>query len=208
MVILSEDYTYPSQLTKRILFKNNVIEQLHKDYYANSGGFTIVGGGAGTADLVIRNNLVLHDGPGNNFMNLGDTQYTADALWFENNIVTHADYGLHGSGKGVGKAALDYYARSYSFKKNLIIFRAGDREYGSPALRAAYPQDNLFVDNLAEAAFADYSKSNYRLLPGSPGKSAGTDGKDLGPDFEALERAMAAPDGSTPAPPKNLRVLR
>jgi len=32
---------------------------------------------------------------------------------------------------------------------------------------------------------------NYQLLPGSPYKNAGTDGKDLGADFNALRTAIA-----------------
>jgi len=45
--------------------------------------------------------------------------------------------------------------------------------------------------------FANLAKGDYRLAGSSPYKHAGTDGKDVGVDFEELSAAMASP---TPAP--------
>lgn len=208
-VILSEDNIHSSQLTARILIRNNVFDEIIKEYYANNGGFSVTGGGVGTADLVIRNNLVLHGGASNNFLFLGDNRYTVESLWFENNIVTHGDYGTFGSGQGLGVRALDFYASSYSFKKNLIIMRSFDREanISQDAFERAYTADNTLVRDLGQVGFTDYDRKNYRLLAGSSYKGAGTDGKDLGPDYDELERAMNLDLSGKPSPPKSLRVL-
>src|SRR5262249_51363251 len=57
--------------------------------------------------------------------------------------------------------------------------------------------------------FVDWAGGNYGLAPGSPYKSAGTDGKDPGVDFNALAAAVgstassaagsrSSDDGATP----------
>lgn len=54
---------------------------------------------------------------------------------------------------------------------------------------SAYSAGNFFPARLDEVGFVDYVTGNYSLSLGSPYKHAGTDGKDIGADIEALRRS-------------------
>lgn len=47
------------------------------------------------------------------------------------------------------------------------------------------------VADIDDVGFVDLARGNFRLGPGSPGKNAATDGKDVGADIDALEAATA-----------------
>src|SRR5207244_12594164 len=54
-----------------------------------------------------------------------------------------------------------------------------------------YPADNFFPATLADVGFVDLAGGNYRLAASSPYKGAGTDGKDIGADIDAVDAATA-----------------
>ena len=56
-----------------------------------------------------------------------------------------------------------------------------------------YPPDNFFPPSLEQVGFADPARGDYRLREGSPYKRAGTDGRDVGADFDALGGVVPAP---------------
>ncbi len=71
----------------------------------------------------------------------------------------------------------------YSFAHNAII---GSSSNYPPSL---WPPSTFFPPNASAAQFVDYKNGNggdYHLLPSSPYKNAGTDGKDLGADVDAI----------------------
>jgi len=55
-----------------------------------------------------------------------------------------------------------------------------------------WPKDNKTVKSVADVGFSDYkngNQGNYRLLPHSKSKNAGSDQKDIGADIDAIEQA-------------------
>ena len=71
----------------------------------------------------------------------------------------------------------------YSFAHNAIV---GSSSNYPPSL---WPPSTFFPPNASAAQFVDYKNGNggdYHLLPSSPYKNAGTDGKDLGADVDAI----------------------
>jgi hypothetical protein len=50
-----------------------------------------------------------------------------------------------------------------------------------------YPADNFPPLQLSLVGFVNLAGGDYRLSPISPYKNAGTDGKDVGCDFDALK---------------------
>jgi len=77
---------------------------------------------------------------------------------------------------------------SYSFNNNALI--------ATPAHfpPSSWPDGNFFASGLSDVGFVDGdggSGADYALQPGSPYKSQGTDGKDLGADIGGLDEALA-----------------
>jgi hypothetical protein len=71
----------------------------------------------------------------------------------------------------------------YSFLNNALI--ASPPSY--PASK--WPAGNAFPSSVASVQFLNYNNGNggdYHLLPSSPYKNAGTDGKDLGADVDTI----------------------
>ena len=87
-----------------------------------------------------------------------------------------------------GVAMLNACFASYEFSHNAIIAPPK----GWPA--SAWPAGNFFPASPANVRFTNYQlvNPNYVLLPSSPYKNAGTDGKDLGADVEAVTAAIAS----------------
>jgi hypothetical protein len=98
-----------------------------------------------------------------------------------NNIVTRGAYGIFGTSKGEGNPAIDYYLPGSVITQNVLIGKT----------TAVYPAGNVFVARASDVGFVDFDHGNYRLAKGSRFKGGGTDGRDLGADFDALEKATA-----------------
>jgi hypothetical protein len=115
---------------------------------------------------------------------------------YTNNLVRTGIYPVWSSGgrtncafSAVPVEVISNCFQPYSFLKNAII--------GSPANYppARWPALNFFPADPAVVQFVNYNGGvggDYRLLPTSPYKNAGTDGKDLGADIEAIAAATAA----------------
>jgi hypothetical protein len=107
---------------------------------------------------------------------MGDLSVVATGLIFRNNLTSHGDYGVFGSGKGEGTSALDFFAPGYVVTKNgLIGFDA-----------ALYPQGNFFPKTVADVGFVDEANGDYHLTKASTLAAAGSDGKDVGADIDAV----------------------
>ena len=110
---------------------------------------------------------------------------------FNNSIISAGAYPVWSTGGGTANCA--YYDKPiitfnaffgpYSFTNNAII--AAPTSYPS----SLWPAGNFFAADLTAVQFMNYNNGNkgdYHLLPSSPYKDAGNDGKDLGADIDAI----------------------
>jgi hypothetical protein len=66
----------------------------------------------------------------------------------------------------------------------------------------SFPSGNFFPASVVDVGFVNYAVGDYRLLVSSPFKNAGTDGKDIGADIDAINAATAcAVSGACSGPP-------
>jgi hypothetical protein len=162
--------------SRRIRIANNLFDDIDGPRWGNAGGrlFQIV---SGVSDLTIDHNTAFHSGnPA-----VADVLPVSEAFTFSNNLASNSEFGFFGSGHGQGISALDYYFPGYLFRRNVLV--------GGPS--ALYPADNFFPETFAQIGFMDFAGGNYRLAASSPYRNAGTDGKDIGCDFDALNAALS-----------------
>lgn len=173
--ILGRDDNHPSRQTKRILIKNNLFDDI--------GGVRWGGGGRlfqmvqETEGVVVDHNTAFQSG------NIITAEGKHDRFHYTNNISLHNEYGMIGSGTGVGNPTLTTYFPGAIVRKNVII--GGNS--------GQYPGDNFFPASLDAVRFLGGGGSRYCLAGSSRYKSAATDGKDVGVDFDALSAAMGKP---------------
>ncbi len=173
--ILGIDDSSPSRngRTRFVRVANNLFTDVSAAGQGGSGTlFQILNGASG---LTIEHNTALHDGPV-----ISADLLPSSGLVFQNNIVEHNEYGVFGSGKGIGLPALDYYFPGYVFRRNVLVGLAGVRPY---------PSDNFYPASLAAVGFVDLGGGDYRLSGASAYRRAATDGADVGADFQALSAA-------------------
>jgi hypothetical protein len=101
---------------------------------------------------------------------------------YRNNLSPKGDYGVFGSGASEGLVTIRTYFPGAVFAKNVV---AG-------ASTSLYPADNFFPASLDKVGFVDLAGGNYRLAASSPYRKAGTDGRDIGADIDALAPAISA----------------
>jgi hypothetical protein len=102
---------------------------------------------------------------------------------FTNNIANHGVYGVFGIGAtNEGTASLSLYFPGYVLAKNAII---------GLDLTAFYPPTTFFPPSTSAVGFVNFSGGDYHLSASSPYKNAGTDGKDLGANIDAVNAATA-----------------
>jgi hypothetical protein len=134
----------------------------------------------GITDLIVENNTLLQSGT---ILVFADP--IGSGFVMRNNIALHNEYGIFGS-PHIGTNALNTYAPGWVFQNNAIVALPPSI---SPSV---YPSSNFFPASLGHVGFVNGAAGNYRLAPTSPYKKAGTDGKALGVDLEALSKATAA----------------
>jgi len=175
--ILGTDDLHPSQQTNRILVRDNVFDDVNATNWGGSGRlFQILDG---TADITIDHNTAFQTGEVIAASGTANTGFT-----YRNNLTPNNLYGVAGDNfYGDPLGALTTYFPGVIFRRNVL--------QGGDALK--YPADNFFPATMAIVAFVDQAGGNYRLAALSPYKNAGTDGKDVGADIDALEAATQAP---------------
>jgi hypothetical protein len=159
----------------RVKIINNLFENINGPKFGSNGAFlTVING---TDAVTVENNTALQTGhiivadyaPNTNFV-------------YRANISRHNEYGVFGSGIGMGKPALNHYFPGSVFSKNVIV-----KEVNAPSnLAVIYPADNFFPENLNAVEFLDYARGNYRLQPGS--RFYSTDGTGPGANFDKLPK--------------------
>jgi hypothetical protein len=151
--------------SRRILIRNNLIEDIDGKAWGGAGRlFQIIGG---AEYVTIDHNTGFATG---NILTTESAQGLNVALVFTNNIVAHNAYGVIGTDTGIGLLTLNRWWKSYVFKKNVIV--------GGQA--SNYPADNYFINSFGEVGFVDMAKGDYRLSSSSSYRNAGADGKNIG----------------------------
>jgi hypothetical protein len=160
-----DDALGTSQPSRRILIRNNLIEDIDSGAWGGSGRlFQIV---SGAEYVTIDHNTGFATGP---IVMADSSQGLNVGLVFTNNIVAHNAYGVIGTGTGAGLQTLTKWWKSYIFKNNVIV---GGRA-------SNYPSGNYFINSFSEVGFVNMANGDYRLSPSSPYLNAGADGKNIG----------------------------
>ncbi|HYP26951.1 MAG TPA: PKD domain-containing protein, partial [Blastocatellia bacterium] len=187
-LILGHDYNGTSQEARRILIRNNVMEDVGGSRWGTNGRLFDIESGTtfpGPSELRIDHNTAFHSG---NLIVAGEYDSATSSypikpgFIYTNNLTRHNDYGVIGSNSGTGLSTLNNYFPGHVFQGNVMIG-------GPPAL---YPANNYFPASVEAVGFADYAGGNYRLALNSPYRNAGTDGRDVGADIDAIITAMGA----------------
>jgi hypothetical protein len=170
--ILGTDYEHPSQRTTNIMIRNNLVYDVSSTW----GGehFLLITGAP--LGVTVDHNTIHQD----RMMVLADGD-PISGFTLTNNIAPHNEYAIFGSGAGYGNSALAAYFPNAVVRRNAI---GG----ANPSL---YPPDNFYPDMTTfNAQFVDVDGDDFRLVTSSIFKNAGTDGRNLGVDFAALDAAM------------------
>jgi hypothetical protein len=103
---------------------------------------------------------------------------------YRNNLTVRANtgYGVKGDATGEGTIALQKFAPGYSFRNNVVM----------GAETSQYPPGNFFPGSLSALGLVNPGGGNYRLSDTSRYKRAGTNGKDIGADFDQLPPGLKA----------------
>jgi hypothetical protein len=115
---------------------------------------------------------------------------------FTNNMMATGDYPVWSSGggstscaaKGTPAQKIAKCFSTYTFKNNALI---GTPDAFPPS---SWPAGNFFPADANAAGIVQFDNGNggdYRLLPNSRYKNAGTDGRDLGADIVGLNAVLA-----------------
>ena len=178
--IFGYDNNHPSQQIQRILIRNNLFEDISGPAWGGPG--RLVQMLDGTANVVIDHNTAFQSGDFlGAFLVGGNRPHTG--FVFTNNIAPNNQLGLNGQNTaGNPQLTLRTYFPGAVFAKNVLVS-------GKPS---DYASENFFPALLHDAGFLDLRAGNYRLAVSSRYKKAGTDGNDVGVDFEALLSASAA----------------
>ena len=137
-----------------------------------------------------------------------------DNFVFRDNLVGSGDYGFRGIPIGGGNkgcagpdgalGALERcFNQTWKFTNNVIVNTsrkptpAGDPYPKTPHCGALKSCSQFFPTDWKAVGFVNFNNGkggNYRLRPSSPYHNAGTDGKDIGANMDALNAALAGID--------------
>jgi PKD repeat protein len=180
---LGRDDLQVSQQARRIKVRNNLFVDIGGTRWGGNGRlYQLIDA---TVDIQIDHNTAFQT---YNIVTADGSPHSG--FVYTNNLTPHNDYGIMGSGSGVGNTTLSYYFPSTVFSKNVLV--------AGPS--SAYPAGNFFPESLSQVGFVDYAGGNYRLAPSSPYKNAGTDGRDIGADIDAIQVALGEQPPSNQAP--------
>lgn len=178
-----DDEAGPSEPSRRILIRNNLLDDIDGVKWgtpteAADGEFLQIIGGA--ENITIEHNTAIHNG---NILTSDGADKPNPGFAFISNITLQNSNGVIGSEHSPGLDSLDTFFPNSRFQANAII----------GAESKMYPPGNFFPATLNQVGFTDQAGKNYRLLPASPYRNKGTDGRDIGCNFdELLSQATAA----------------
>ncbi len=159
-------------------------------------------------DLVIEHNTGFPTGSGV-LVTFDEPTVTIERFTFRNNLVGTGDRGVHAVPRGGGRptcvtpdgalgAMKLCFGQSWILDHNVIVQTndkpklPGDPYPKTPQCGAAKSCEQFFPKDWKAVKFTNFQDGNggdYRLAPSSPYRKAGTDGKDIGADIDALNSA-------------------
>jgi len=174
--MLGRDYSNPSQQLQRVLVQNNLLYDIGA--FAGNGGSvgTLIQQRDGVADATIDHNTAFQSGDPLHAQVVNGTPNTG--LVFTNNI---GDGNVTSDGAPDPASALSRSFPGAVFTANVLL----------DGTASAYPPGNFFPPGSTPVVNAFHGGDDYHLVPGSPYKSAGTDGRDIGADIDAINAATA-----------------
>lgn len=196
--IAAEDNSGPSMPCHRISIHDNLFLDVDAGTWGGNGRlFLVQNARPRTNSLVPWEIFIDHNTgiqTGEPLVMAGDLNAKMSDFTFTNNIVARGLYGISGGGIGEGTRGLNGYFVNPVVTKNVIANVPGNFNPNT------YPAGNYFPP-WATVQFTDQSNGNYRLAPGSPYKNAGTDGKDLGTDWDVVTGATCFARSGDPTQP-------
>ena len=176
-----------------------VLDDISKQYVGGGGLFELQNGWpANPLNTVTINHITGFPDPNSHIVIMGNQSSNPPmyGLVFTNNIVMTGAYPVWNSGGGSTSCAyqgtpafkIDTCFTTNTFTNNALV--------ASPKADppSSWPAGNLFPPDPSTVEFTQYDNGNggnYQLLPGSPYKNMGTDGRDLGADIVGLNAALA-----------------
>ncbi len=114
-------------------------------------------------------------------------------LVFTNNLIVTGQYPVWSTGGGASNCAYRDVPITTISNCFLNSTFASNGLIATPSTfpPATWPAQNLFPATIDDVEFANYNSGNYELIPASPYKYQGSDGKDLGADIAGLNQALA-----------------
>lgn len=176
-----------------------VIDDLNRKYLGGGSPFAILNTWpTHPVNNISINHVTAFPDPNSHMMVVGNsiTNPSMYGFTFTNNLITTGRYPVW---DGFGQVSSCSYLNvpvtsvakcftTYTFKNNGLVATP------SAFPPSSWPSGNLFPDTTEAAGFVNYNNGNggnYALLPSSPYKNKGTDGKDLGADIVGLNAALA-----------------
>jgi len=194
--ILGYDNLAPSQQTDTVIVRNNLLYDVSAKYTSSStaGPARLAIVGAGPKNVTFDHNTVDNDGASTLFLYGGATPTGVQITGFTltNNLLKQNSWAIYGDAVGQGQPAIDHFTPNATIAHNTF---AG-------AAARLYPTGNDFPA-VAQwlADFADRTNGDYRLVPTSLSRNAGSDGKDIGVDYVELMAAINGASSPVVAPP-------
>ena len=148
----------------------------------------------GVSDLTISH--VTSTGNARGILDPRDTRDSNPNLIFQYNLVERRWFGI-GAGSDEGVPTISRNFPQTTYRQNVIVNNSDgtDQAISDDALRARYPASTIVARDWDEVGF---QSGGYRLGANSPFRRAGDDGKDIGVDWDVLQRAQSGPGGSAP----------
>jgi hypothetical protein len=180
--ILGRDNNHPSGQAHGIAIRGNLFADINARVWGGSGYFLLMVDGP--RDVTVDHNTIVQaDGAG--LIQLDGPPI--EGFSFTNNIARHQAYGVIGTDHGPGRDSIAAFLPGARIARNVIADADGGR----------YPATNLFPPaEEFRREFVSFDAGDFRLVPASRWRRAGTDDADLGAPEPVLRRY----NQMTPAP--------
>jgi len=175
-----------------------VIDDLSKKYVGGGDGFKIINAWPkNPLNTLTINHVTVFPDPNSHILSIGnfDGNDSMYGFVFTNNLVFTGEIPvsnpltLNSCARGdVPLTVMANCFTTYTFQNNGLI--ASPPAYPP----SSFPTNNYFPNTIPDVGFVNYNNGNggnYALLPSSPYKGKGSDGKDLGADIAGLNAALA-----------------
>ena len=165
---------------RRVRVANNLFENINGAQFGSNGFFlTVINK---TEDVTIEHNTAIQTG------NIIAADYAPNTGFiYRNNITRHNEYGIFGSGRGVGNTSIAQY-----FPGSIITGNVMAKEANAPSnAESLYPSGNFFPQSMQAIGFVDYERGNYRLRPDSRFRATGPNSASPGANFDKLPKFSA-----------------